>query len=151
MSIATFDPLLIKSAACFRRRSAGIGPARAYKSPLCLAMFALERSPFRFRPLLHVFGNCHVRDRSPRQRRLDRFIHHIDYMGWPHHSLVIGRHVHKQLVEIDILLIVGADQIVEGMASNREHRLSVTLRVVETIEQVDAARTGRPRQTQIGR
>ena len=50
------------------------------------------------------------------------------------------RHVGEQLVQLDILLRACADQVVVRHAGDREHGLSVQLRVVEAIEQMDAAR-----------
>ncbi len=48
--------------------------------------------------------------------------------------------IHEEPVEVHILLVVRADQIVESMAGNRQHRLAVEFRVVESVEQMDPAR-----------
>jgi hypothetical protein len=37
-------------------------------------------------------------------------------MAWSHEVLVICGHVYEQLVEVDVLLMMGANQVVEGMA-----------------------------------
>jgi hypothetical protein len=56
--------------------------------------------------------------------------------------IVVQGNVHEQFVEIHILLEVRADQIVEGVAGDGQHGLTVILGVVQTIEQVNAARPG---------
>src|ERR1700683_755861 len=58
----------------------------------------------------------------------------------PHDALIEFGYVHKQLVQIDILLVVRADQIVKCVARDGQHRLAVTLRVVKTIQKVYATR-----------
>ena len=56
-----------------------------------------------------------------------------------HHAHRIGGRVHEQLVERDVLLGVGLDQVVVLRAGDRQHRLVVELGVVDAVEQVDAA------------
>ena len=89
------------------------------------------------------FGNVDVRDAARGQRGLDGLVDDVDDVGRPHDPLVVGGDVHEQLVEVDVLLVVRADQVVEGVAGDRQHRLAVALGVVEAVEQVDAARPGR--------
>ncbi len=67
---------------------------------------------------------------SPRKRRLDRFVHHVHNVGRTHHSLVVGSYIHENLVQIHILLVMGANQIVERVPSNRQNRLPVAFRIV---------------------
>ena len=67
---------------------------------------------------------------------------HVVDVGRPHDALVVGGHVHEQLVQVHVLLVMGADQVVEGVAGDRQHRLAVALGVVEAVEQVDAAGAG---------
>ena len=55
-----------------------------------------------------------------------------------HDALVEDRDIHEQLVQIDVLLIVHADQVVERVSGDREHRLLIALRVVEAVEQMNA-------------
>src|SRR5262245_19202633 len=74
------------------------------------------------------------------ERRLDRFVHEVIDVRRPHHALVIHGHVHKQFVEVHVLLGVSADQIVEGVAGYGEHRLHVALGVVKAIEQMNSSR-----------
>ena len=73
---------------------------------------------------------------------LDRFIHDVDDVRGPHHALVVRRDIHKQLVQIDILLVVRSDQVVKGVAGNREHRLAIAFRIIQPVQQMDSARAG---------
>ena len=59
-----------------------------------------------------------------------RFIQNIDHVGWPHDALVVRCDVHKKLVQIYVLLVMRADQIMERMTRDGEHRLPVAFRVV---------------------
>ncbi len=83
-----------------------------------------------------------MRDGPVAERRLDRLVDDIDDVIRPGDALVVGSDVHIQLVEIDVLLIVRADQIVEGMAGDGKYGLPVALRIVEAVEQVNAAGAG---------
>ena len=58
-------------------------------------------------------------DCSSRESRLNRLVDDINQVRGAHYALVVRRHIHKQLVEIDILLIVRADQIVERVTGYR--------------------------------
>jgi hypothetical protein len=60
-------------------------------------------------------------------------------MGRPHDALVVGGNVHEELVQVHILLVMGADQVVEGMTRDGQDRLPVALGIVQAIEQVNAA------------
>jgi hypothetical protein len=51
-------------------------------------------------------------------------------MRGAHDAFVENRNIHEQLVEVDILLVVHTDQVMEGMARDRKHRLAVALCVV---------------------
>ena len=59
-----------------------------------------------------------------------------------HDPLAIRRDVHEHLVEVHVLLVVGPDQIMEGVAGDRQDMLPVELRVIQPIEQMQAARSG---------
>ena len=80
------------------------------------------------------------------ERVLDGRIHDVVDMHWPHDALVVDGNIHKDFGQIDILLIVGANQVMKGMPRDRQHRLIVHLGVIETVEQMDATRA-RGRQT----
>jgi len=61
-------------------------------------------------------------------------------VSWTHDALVEDANVHEQFVESDVLLRVGANKIVKLETCNREHRLVIKLRVVETVQEVNPAR-----------
>ena len=60
-------------------------------------------------------------------------------MRRPHHARAVNRNIQKHAVEVDILLRMRVDQIVKMMPGDREHRLAVHLRVIKSIQQVNAA------------
>ena len=60
----------------------------------------------------------------------------------PHDALAIGGNIGENSVQIDVLLGVGADQIVKGVAGDGQDGLVVHLCVVKPVEQMDAAGTG---------
>ena len=53
---------------------------------------------------------------------------------WSRDALVIDRDVHKEFRQIDVLLILSANQVMKRMPGDGEHRLAVALRVVEPIQ-----------------
>ncbi len=58
-----------------------------------------------------------------------------------HDALIVRGNIDVQFVEIDILLVMGSDQVVKSMAGDREHRLAIAFRVVQPVEKMDAARS----------
>ncbi len=80
-----------------------------------------------------------MRHTLPPVRGAHRHIHHVHRVRGAHHPLVEYRYIHEQLVEIDVLLVVHADQVAEGVAGNGEHRLLIALRVIESVQQMHAA------------
>ena len=58
-----------------------------------------------------------------------------------HDRVRCRRHIHEQLVERNILLRVRSDQIVKLQAGNGKHRLTIQLRIVQAIQQMNAAGT----------
>ena len=63
-------------------------------------------------------------------------------MSRTHHSLVESGDVHENLVQIDILLVMRANEVMESMAGNRQNGLAVTLRIVEPVQKVNSTRPG---------
>ena len=53
--------------------------------------------------------------------------------------LVVGRHILEQAEDINLLLVVGADLVVIGVARDRQDGCVVKLGVVEAIQQVNRA------------
>ena len=73
---------------------------------------------------------------TPRRvkRSLDGFIDDIVDVARTHDALVEFGDVHVELVEVHILLVVRADQVVESVPGDRQHRLAVAFRVVESVQ-----------------
>jgi hypothetical protein len=83
-----------------------------------------------------------VRDAFAREGRPTSEFRNITGMSGAHDALVVNRHVDKQPIERDVLLCVRTNQIMELKASDSQHGLAVQLGVVETVEQVNASRSG---------
>ena len=91
--------------------------------------------------LLEIRGECDVRHAAVAERSPACEIGQVFDVRGAHDSLVEDGHVLEELVELHVLLRHRADQIVKMHAGDREHRLAVQLRVVQSIQQVDAAGT----------
>ena len=50
-----------------------------------------------------------------------------------HDALVVNSDIHEQLVERDILLGVGADEVMKLQAGNGQHRLTIQFGVIQSI------------------
>ena len=50
-----------------------------------------------------------------------------------HDALIELGDVHIEFVEVNVLLVMRADQVVESVARNRQDRLAVALRVIEPV------------------
>src|SRR5205814_3193160 len=57
-----------------------------------------------------------------------------------HDARVVDAGIDEGLVELDVLLREGVDEIVKLQAGDRQHRGAVELRVIEPVEQMNAAR-----------
>jgi hypothetical protein len=91
---------------------------------------------------LQIDRHCDMRHAAIAERAAARELGHVLNVARAHDAVVIDARIRKQLVELDILLRIGADQIVVLKTGDGEHRLTVELRVVEPVEQVDAAGPG---------
>ncbi len=76
------------------------------------------------------------------ERGATRELGDVLHVGWPHDALVVDRHVHEELVKLDVLLGIRADQVVVRHAGDGKHWLAVQLRVVQPIGEVNAAGAG---------
>ena len=65
----------------------------------------------------------------------------VRHMSRAHDPVVVHANVDEQLVEFHILLGVRIDQIVISEASNGQDRLSIQLRIIEAVQQVDTSGT----------
>jgi hypothetical protein len=91
---------------------------------------------------LHVDRHGHVRHASPGERGSAGELHHVLHMRWPHDARVVDADIGEQLVELDILLGMGVNQVVKLQAGDRQHRGTVELGVVESVEEMNPARPG---------
>ena len=64
----------------------------------------------------------------------DRFVHHVVDVRGPHDPLVVRGNIDIKFVQVHILLETRTDEVMEGMAGNREYGLAITLCVVEAIQ-----------------
>src|SRR5579871_261380 len=64
-----------------------------------------------------------------------------DMLG-AHNPRVISRHVDEQLVQFHVLLGMRAKQVVMMQPGNGKDRCAIELGIIETVEQMNAARTG---------
>ena len=90
---------------------------------------------------LRVDRHGDVSDAPVGERRAAGEFDDVLGVGRTHDAAVIDAHVHEQLVELDILLGVGVQQIMVLKARDGDDGLAVELSVVETVEEVDAAGT----------
>src|SRR5437763_7425468 len=97
-----------------RRRWQGPGWRKQTAAMLC-DVLARTLRPVRC-PVLNVFGHSNMGHATPGERGLDGLIDHIVDVGWSHHPLVIHRYIYEELIEVDVLLLMRANQIMECMA-----------------------------------
>ena len=92
-------------------------------------------------PFLNVFRNRDMGHGAMTKRGANGFVDYVMDMGRSHDALVVSSNIHVQLVEINVLLKTRADHIVEGMAGNREYRLTIALGVIQAIQKVNTSRS----------
>ncbi len=92
---------------------------------------------------LDVVGHRDVRDTAPGVGRPDRVVHHGRQLRRVVDHLVVLGDVGVELVQVDLLLVPGAQHRGLLHAGDGEHRHVVELGVVEAVQQVDTARPGR--------
>ncbi len=95
------------------------------------------------RQLLHVVGDDHARRRALRTRDAQRAVDHVAHLlRRDHHLDVLARDVLEQRRQVHFLLEAAAERGARRLADDRDHRLMVELRVVESVQQVDGTRAG---------
>ena len=92
--------------------------------------------------LLEVHWKGDVRDAAISERRAAGEIGDVAHVRGAHDADVVLRDVDEQLVELDVLLGMRADQIVERHAGDRQDRRAVELGVIQAVQEMDAAGTG---------
>ena len=90
---------------------------------------------------LKIHWKIDVRDSAPAQGAAAGQVCDVADMFGSHHARVVKRYIHEQAVEINILLGVGIDQIVEVMPGDRQHRLAIEFGIIESVQQMNAARS----------
>ena len=93
------------------------------------------------RSLLEVDRQREVRDPLEGQRGLHRDVDHGRDAHRDHDHLVVDAEVHERLVQVNLLLVLGAELRRRLHPGDGEHRHVIQLRVVQPIHQMDAART----------
>src|SRR5256885_901457 len=58
------------------------------------------------------------------------------------HLLVVRRDILEQREQIDLLLVMHADEVVVGLSGECKHRRAIEFCVVEAVQQMDRARSG---------
>ena len=104
---------------------------------------ALGALVFGYRLRLHVDRHGDVRHATIGERGASRELNDVLGVLRAHDAGIVDADIHVQFVELDVLLRVGMQEVVELEPGDGEHRLPVELGVVEAVEQMDAARTGR--------
>ena len=94
------------------------------------------------RHFLHIDRHRHMRDAAIGERGAASQLDDILDMRRAHDAVVVFADVDEELVELDILLGLGVQQVVELQTGDRQYRNTVELGVVEPVQQVDAARAG---------
>ncbi len=92
--------------------------------------------------VLRIDGNRNVRDTAIAEGGATGHADDALDVRGAHHPHVVLRDVHKDFVELDVLLRASADEIVERHPGDGQHRLSVEPRVVQSVEEVNASRPG---------
>jgi hypothetical protein len=86
--------------------------------------------------LLKIHGKGNMRHRAISQGRAAGQIHNIFDVGGSHNPFVVLRHINKELVECDILLRVGANQVVKLKTGDGQNRSAIELGVIESVEEM---------------
>ena len=91
--------------------------------------------------VLYVDWHSHMRDTPIGEGGAAGESGDVLSMRGAHDASVVDGDVHVELVELDVLLRIGLEQIVELQAGDREHRRLVELRVIKPVQEVNAARS----------
>jgi hypothetical protein len=73
-----------------------------------------------------------------RERGAAREVGDVERVGGAHQPLAVVADVLEEGVVVDVLQVMGADQVAVGHAGDREHGRLIDLRVVETVQEVTA-------------
>ena len=90
--------------------------------------------------LLHVVREDQRRDAASVERGADRMVHQVARLRRVHAGLHVLGHVLEEHLEIDLLLVLGAERRALLLADDGEDGRVVELRVVKAVQEVDRAR-----------
>jgi hypothetical protein len=91
--------------------------------------------------VLQIDGEVDVRDAPVDERAPAGEVRHARDVGGSHDPRVVHREVLEDPAEIDVLLPEGVDEVVVLVARDREHGLTVHLRIVEPVREMEPARS----------
>ena len=120
---------------------AGIGKAGAAREYVRGVMrdVALGAQPAADLLFLNVHWQCDVRHAVVGQSRATGQVGYVFHMSGAHDTGVVDANVLENLVEFDVLLCEGADQVVIRQPCNCEHGGAIELCVIESVQQMEAA------------
>ena len=84
-----------------------------------------------------------MRDAALRERRAAAGVDDRLHVARAHDLLVVDRDVFEERQQVDFLLVLRAEKIVIRLTGDREHRRAIHLGVVQSVEEMDRARTRR--------
>jgi hypothetical protein len=61
---------------------------------------------------------------------------------WTHQPLIVNRDILVEIILIDVLQIMRADEVVVGHAGDGEDGRAINLSIIKAVEQVDRSRRG---------
>src|SRR5437764_7211378 len=91
------------------------------------------------RQFLHVDRHRHMRDAAIGEGRAAGELDDVLGVRRTHDAVVVFADIDEELVELDILLRLGGQQVVELKPGDRQYRDTVEFGVVEPVQQVNAA------------
>ena len=105
----------------------------AYTSELWCGTLRGEASRFLTSCFLEVDRDGEVGHAAPCQGCAAGEMRHVFHVRRAHHALVEDANIHEELVEGNILLREGADQVVKLQAGDGENGGAIELRVIESV------------------
>jgi hypothetical protein len=91
---------------------------------------------------LHIDGDGDVGDAALHDGGANRQVNHIFHVRRIHDALVVTGDINEELIELHVLLGKGSGNVLELHAGDGEDGLLIHLRIVETVEKMNAAGTG---------
>src|SRR5918999_6600605 len=88
---------------------------------------------------LQIDREVDMRDAPIAERGATRQMRHLLDVRRSHDSGVVNCYIHKDAIEIDVLLRMSVYQIMVMVAGDRQDRLAIELCVIQSVQQMDAA------------